>query len=56
MEGEQARSRETGGTTVHHKQLDALLRSLMGSGNEVSSSPLSVFSVTMLSAHGPQKE
>lgn len=39
-----------------HKQLDALLRSLMGSGNEVSSIPLRVFSVTGLNAHGLHKE
>lgn len=41
---------------LHHKQLGALLRSLMGSGNEVSSSPLNVFSVTGLNAHGLHKE
>lgn len=40
---------------LHRKQLEALLRSLMGSGNEVSSSPLSVLSVTGLNAHGLHK-
>lgn len=39
------------------KELEALLRSPMGSGNEFFfSSPLSVFSVTGLNAHGPHKE